>query len=182
MDRKFLYAGIAVVLLIGGVIAAPYLLPKQEVHLDEAVPGAGMKDGDAMGEGDAMAMESEPTVETLRQAAWKDGDAAHKASGTVDLVTIDGVPYLHFQDFDLTSGPDVYLYLTKTADPQSTADVEGAGVRIDVVTEADSDARLNERGNFFVKLDMSLEALAEYEAAVAWCDDFNVLFGSAAFQ
>ena len=55
--------------------------------------------------------------------------------------------------------------------------MEGDGVRINVVTDEHKDARLNERGTFFVALDVP--DLDRYQGVAAWCDDFNVLFGSA---
>lgn len=186
MNRKklALIAGIAVVLFIGAVVAAPFFLPKDTVRLDQDLPPshADTMQGAAMA-GDAMQKKreaTEPVLEEHRGGDWMDGDSTHKASGRIDLVTVDGLPYLRFSDFEMTAGPDVYLYLTWSASPSSAADVEGDGVRIDVATDEDRDARLNERGTFFVPLELSVDELDQYQSAVAWCDDFNVIFGTAA--
>ena len=171
MDRKtwmFMAAG-AAALVVAGVMLAPKFLPKDEVVLNQALPPT--MDAD---EADPQAA---PEVVVDRAGSWRDGDAAHKASGTIELVHVDGSPYLRFTDFAMTSGPDVYLYLTPSADPQSKADVETNGVRIPVITEEDRDARLNERGTFFVAIDVP--DLASFQGVAAWCDDFNVLFGNA---
>lgn len=178
MDRKkgLLLAGVAVLAIVV-VMAAPKFLPKDEVVLNqEAPPSAMAMDSDSM---DAMdGDDAKPSITVQRSGTWKDGDSRHAASGAIDLVDVDGKPYLRFTDFDMTSGPDVYLYLTQSAAPRTTSDVEGNGVRIPVVTDEDSDARLNERGTFFVALDVP--NLDDYQGVAAWCDDFNVLFGSAA--
>lgn len=155
---------IAAVVVIGILVALPFVLPDQTVKLDEAVPP---------GAADAQ-------TEVLRTGMWQDGDPGHKASGAIDLVRIGGAHYLRFTDFEMTAGPDVYLYLTQSATPKSTADVEGDGTRISVRTDADSSPRLNERGSFFVALDMTATELATYQGVAAWCDDFNVLFAGAA--
>ncbi|MGB1586062.1 MAG: DM13 domain-containing protein [Thermoplasmatota archaeon] len=162
MERKWLWIGIGALVVVGLVLAAPKFLPKGEVQLDQARP-----------EGSA----DDAAIDVVRGGDWIDGDSAHKASGRIDIVTVDGDTFLRFTDFEMTAGPDVYLYLTPSADPQSTADVEGDGIRIAVKTDEDQDARLNERGTFFVPLDVpNLDA---YGGVAAWCDDFNVLFGNA---
>lgn len=163
MQRKWILLGAGALLAIAIVMAAPKFLPKGEVDLDQARPDGSSADA---------------TLEVLRGGDWIDGDSAHKASGRIDLVTVDGEPFLRFTDFAMTAGPDVYLYLTPSADPQSRADVEGDGVRIAVQTDEDRDARLNERGTFFVPVDAA--DLDRYRGVAAWCDDFNVLFGNAA--
>ncbi len=165
IKMRLLIAGIAVALV--AIIAAPYFVPKDTVRLDQDMPpgdGAGAHGSD---------------IETIRGGAWRDGDAAHQASGQIDLVTVDGVVYLRFSDFEMTAGPDVYLYLTKDAPARSTSQVEGDGIRVDVSTDADKDARLNERGTFFVPLEIPLADLDQYQGVTAWCDDFNVVFGTA---
>ena len=168
--NKWIWIGAAAVLAIGLVLAAPKFLPKDEVVLNQDAPPGSMDSMDGMDDG-------QPTITVERSGTWKDGDSRHAASGTIDLVDVDGKPYLRFTDFKMTSGPDVYLYLTESATPRSTSDVEGDGVRINVVTDEDKDARLNERGTFFVALDVP--DLDRYQGVAAWCDDFNVLFGSA---
>lgn len=157
MQRKH-WAIIAIVVIVAAV-AVRWLLPDDTVALDEQAPDEAV---------------------VVRSGEWQDGDSVHAASGGIAIITIDGSPHLQFTDFEMTSGPDVYLYLTPSDTPRSTSDVEGDGLRIDVSTSGDPDAHLNERGSFLVPLDMDLATLDQYGAAAAWCDDFNVLFGSAA--
>lgn len=160
---KWLLGG-AVAVVVSLAIAAPFLLPKQSVNLSqEAPPGH----------------DETATVDVHRTGSWRDADAAHKASGDISIVTVEGDVFLRFTDFDVTSGPDLYLYLTPKANPASTGDVEGDGMRIPVVTDQDKDAHINERGTFFVPVDLSLVELERYQGAAIWCDRFNVLFGSA---
>jgi hypothetical protein len=167
MQRKWILAGIVAVIALGALIAAPKFLPKDAVVLDQDVPAGTDTSSDVVVHG---------------SASWRDGDPGHRASGTIDIVTVDGTPFLRLSDFTLTSGPDVYLYLTAKADATSRQDVEGDGVRIPVVTHEDKDSRLNERGTFFVATSLSLDELLSYSGAAAWCDDFNVLFANAAFS
>ncbi len=159
MERKLVVGIVLLVAIVAIAAAVRWFVPDATVDLDEQAPNG-------------------ETI-VVRTGMWRDADAAHQASGTIELVTIDGVPYLEFTDFQMTSGPDVYLYLTASPDPRSTQDVEQDGIRVDAITRGDPDAHLNERGSFFVALDMDLDALAAYEGVAAWCDDFNVLFGNA---
>lgn len=103
------------------------------------------------------------------------GRAGHQASGTVTLLQVGSDHYLRFESFDMTAGSDVFLYLTPSSDPTGSGDI-GDGVRLRV--EGTQDGRADKRGDFNVLLPTGLD-LSLYHGVGAWCDRFDVPFGTA---
>jgi hypothetical protein len=153
-DRRAWAAGLVAVAVLGYVGFA-YLAPHASTTVHEAAP-----DGPVM-----------------KQGAFHDGEPGHHASGTVMVVqTADGYA-LRLEDYDATAGPDVFFFLTEQPGARSTADVE-RGLRVLVPGGADGgEATL--RGDFNVPLPAGFDP-ARWQGLAAWCDGFNVLFGSAA--
>src|SRR5207237_5521629 len=51
-------------------------------------------------------------------------DAIHKGHGSASLIRLDdGPPVLRFEDFQVTNGPDLYVYLSANSAPRSTAEL-----------------------------------------------------------
>ena len=156
-NRKVAVAGVLVVLAIGAVVAYPIFAPKPTTQVNEA----------------AMA-----GAQTLAQGTFQGaGDGIHQASGRVLLQRDGGSYYLRFEDYEATSGPDVFFYLTSTADARTTQQVE-SGLRVLVPGGSDGgEATL--RGSFNVPLPADFDP-ARYRGLAIWCDQFDTLFGSAA--
>lgn len=119
-------------------------------------------------------------VEALKAGAFEGADSAHHVSGTVQVLRVADAHYLRFQDYEQTQGPDVYIYLTPAADPDSTSEVEGQGLRVLVEGGADGGESTVE-GDFDQRLPEGFDP-TRYQGVAVWCDQFNVLFGSATLQ
>lgn len=170
MKRKLLI-GLAVAaviaLVMGVVVYQTWFAPVDAKTVDQEFPdlGAGTTTGASV-------------PAPLRSGAFAGADDFHYARGTVELYrAADGTFVLRFEDYDARSGPDVYLYLTKSAGDSSTSAVEGEGLRIFVPGGANG-GQATLRGNFNVELPAGTDALA-YGGITIWCDDFNQFFGSA---
>lgn len=105
---------------------------------------------------------------TIRQGDWTGADEFHFAHGRVKLLEgQEGGQTLRFEDYDARDGPAVYFYLLpEGVDP---AEVEEKGVRI---------ASAELEGTFNLAVPEGVDA-TRFASVVAWCDSFDVLFGSA---
>lgn len=84
-------------------------------------------------------------------------------------VTADGKTVLRLQQLNSANGPDLYVYLTKVANPHTRSQVEG-GYQVGKLkaTQGDSNYQLPDN------LDMS-----QYQAVVVYCRSFSAIFGYA---
>ena len=171
----------AVILSIAGLfVAIPLLilvamsdrfLPERTEQLSEDLPRSNETGAD-----EPMGMGSDAVV--VGEGMWS-GQAGHSASGRVSLIQVGGEHYLRFEDFEMTSGPMVYLYLTPAAEADTEAEIDD-GLRILIDGGADG-GEATKRGTFNQLLPAGLD-LAKYHGVAAWCDDFNVPFGTAALS
>lgn len=163
MDAHFLRqhkvalaAGLAALAVVA-VLAYPVFAPKPSTTVQQDAPAG------------AVAVASG----TFQGA----GDGIHHASGRVSILR-DGEAYLlRFEGYQATDGPDVYFYLTRAPAARTTEEVE-SGLRV-LVPGGAADGEATLRGDFHVPLPQGFDP-ATWQGVVAWCDQFNVLFGSAA--
>lgn len=157
MERKtkvLVILGTVVVLAgVGYYVADRYFLPQKTIQVNEATPAA--------------------TI-VISQGTF-DGRAGHQASGTVKLLRAGMDNYLRFEGFEMTAGPDVHFYLTPSRDPTSNDEI-GAGLLLSV--DGVEDGRADKRGDFNILLPTGID-LSKYHGVGAWCDRFNVPFGTA---
>jgi hypothetical protein len=154
---------------------------------------AGAQDGEPTIEGemmeksgDAMAKDDEPTMMEKEDAMIKDevmaekdamtmakevggtfagaGDGIHNAEGSARVLNLeDGSAVLRLEDFKVTNGPDLYVYLS--------AD-RGASDFVDL-------GRLKANaGNQNYEIPSGTD-LSKYDNVVIWCKSFSVYFGGA---
>lgn len=98
-------------------------------------------------------------------------DFIHKGSGQAKLIESDGKKFLRFEDFKVTSGPDLYVYLTKSEKP--TGDAESLGDFIDLGLLKGTMGNQN----YEITQDIS-----GYKTAVIWCKRFGILFSYAVMR
>ena len=153
-NRALAWALVAVAALVIAGVGWYYFAPKPTSFLDEPAPAA---------------------AETLASGSFQGADAAHDVAGSVTLLRDADGFVLRFEDYDATSGPDVYFYLTKEPGAYTTGAVEGDGIRIPTGS-ATGQATL--RGSFNVRVPDGVDA-TQYGGLSVWCDRFGVLFGSA---
>ncbi len=101
--------------------------------------------------------------------SFMDADDNHKGEGTASIYEINGRNVLRFEDFDVTNGPDLHVYLVENADATS---LSGFGEYTDL-----GELKGNQ-GNQNYDLPSTFDpALAG--GVVIWCEPFQVIFAVA---
>lgn len=92
------------------------------------------------------------------------GDGIHNAEGTTKHISLeDGRQFIRFENFKVTNGPDLFVYL---ATDNSASDFVDLG-------------RLKaNNGNQNYQIPSGTD-ISKYNTVVIWCKAFSVLFGSA---
>lgn len=86
---------------------------------------------------------------------------------------------LRFEDIAVSAGPDVFLYLTTDANDPDDVDAEGS---LTVLVEEAERGTFSFTGTFSQDVPDDFVSPETYVAAVVWCDQFSVLFGSGLFE
>jgi len=107
------------------------------------------------------------------------GKDGHEVSGTVSLREDSEGQFLGFEEYTQTQGPDVFVYLTPAADPDTSAAID-AGERVLIDGGADGGESTKE-GTFTQRLPGGVD-FTTYEGVGIWCDRFSVPFGAATLE
>lgn len=118
----------------------------------------------------ARGQPAQPLVLAIGQ--WTGADAAHQAQGKALLIRLpDGKRFLRFEQFRVTNGPDLYVYLSGHRAPRNRAQLhEGAAFEVGVLK--------GNIGNQNYELPAGLD-LATFKSVAIYCKRFSVMFGSA---
>ncbi|OLD49432.1 MAG: hypothetical protein AUI83_12230 [Armatimonadetes bacterium 13_1_40CM_3_65_7] len=103
---------------------------------------------------------------------WQGADSFHQAQGKALLVRLpDGRRFVRFEDFRVTNGPDLYVYLSGHPSPRTSAQLhEGGAFEV---------AQLKGNiGNQNYELPAGLD-VSSVKSVTIYCKRFSVLFGSA---
>ncbi len=93
-------------------------------------------------------------------------DSFHQGSGEAKIYSVGDANFLRFENFSVTNGPDLRVYLSKEANPDKEAVKNGLEV-----------ARLKgNKGNQNYELPTSAD---EYKSVVIYCKPFGVVFAIA---
>jgi hypothetical protein len=107
----------------------------------------------------------------VARGAFSDRDAVHRGSGVAVLERDpSGTARLRLSDFRVTNGPDLYVYLTAGASPNTHQDVTRDGVQVGRLKAAE--------GAFAYELPPDADPEA-YRAAVIYCLQFRTIFSVA---
>ncbi len=103
----------------------------------------------------------QPTVTILRTGEFE-GLLGHHASGTAKIIDVAGKKYLRFENFEVTNGPDLRVYLTNGGNIQN-------GLHLEKLKGSRGDQNY------------SLENIdaGVYDTVVVYCQPFGVHFGQA---
>jgi len=97
-----------------------------------------------------------------------DADSFHRASGVAKLVRLtDGTYVVRLEGFQVTNGPDLYVYLTSSRDP-SDGFVNLGRLKGNIGDQ-----------NYDVPAGTPLD---KYRFVIIWCKAFSVLFGYAELE
>lgn len=122
------------------------------------------KEGDAMMEKDDEAMMEDQMAMELSGGFQGAGDGIHNASGkAIVLYLEDGSSVLRLENFRVTNGPDLYVYLSTDNRASDYVDL----------------GRLKANsGNQNYELPAGVN-LSKYDNVIIWCKSFSVYFGGA---
>ena len=139
----------------------------------------GMKDeilAAAAGMADDEMTESMPESPTVvASGRFIDADAAHKGEGQAMLYALpDGSHVVRFENFRVTNGPDLYVYLAKHPSPTSADDVSDSGY-------VNLGKLKGNVGNQNYTIPAGTD-VSEFGSVVIWCQLFGVLFSPAALE
>jgi hypothetical protein len=120
-----------------------------------------------------------PEGATVLSEGRFEGAAGHDVSGRVQLFELDGVHYLRFVNDEQIQGPDVFVYLTPAAAPDTGAEIAAGGK---VLTDGGADGgEPTVEGTFVQRLPGDIDPTA-YEGVGIWCDRFRTPFGVATLR
>lgn len=103
---------------------------------------------------------------------FRDGDSFHKGTGDVSLYSLaDGSFILRFENFNVTNGPDLHVYLVKAVDPVTTDDVNSRGYLDIGSLKGNQGAQ-----NYTIPAGTDI---SQYNSVVIYCQPFHVVFSVA---
>jgi len=108
----------------------------------------------------------------LKQGSFEEIDFIHKGSGNAMLLSgQNGQKVLRLENFQVTNGPDLYVYLSRN--PQPNGDTNSLGDFINL-------GRLKgNMGNQNYEINQNIDG---YDTVVIWCQQFGVLFSFAVLR
>ncbi|MBC8078156.1 MAG: DM13 domain-containing protein [Chloroflexales bacterium] len=96
------------------------------------------------------------------------------ASGRATIYRIDGgQQLLRLEDFATTNGPDLFVVLSGSANPDADGVKAGAFLQLAALK--------GNQGNQNYELPADID-LSQYKSVVVWCRAFNIVFGYATLQ
>lgn len=111
---------------------------------------------------------------TGRSGMFKDADLAHRGSGKAEILKADGIDLLRLTEFEVTNGPDLEVWLVEKTNIKSSADVKGS-------KWLSLGALKGNIGDQSYQIPAGTD-ISKYASAVIWCEQFGVLFASAALN
>ena len=113
------------------------------------------------------------TTRVLASGTFSGADAVHQGRGQAQVIDTGGGQIIRFTDFEVTNGPDLYVWLVRDGGLQSSADVKGSEwLELGLLKGNIGDQ------NYALPAGTDLSA---YKSVVVWCKQFGVLFASAEF-
>ena len=109
----------------------------------------------------ANAESNEPEI--LKMGEFKGADFFHQAKGTAQIIQAGDQSFLRFEQFEVTNGPDLRVYLTSGGDVKN-------GIQLDKLKGSTGDQNYEISGDIDV---------ASYDTVVIYCQPFGVHFGQA---
>jgi len=108
----------------------------------------------------------------LAMGQWHGVDSFHQAQGKALLVRLpDGRRFIRLEDFRVTNGPDLYVYLSGHPSPRTGAQLhEGAAFEVAPLK--------GNIGNQNYELPADLD-VSNFKSVAIYCKRFSVMFGSA---
>jgi electron transfer DM13 len=110
-------------------------------------------------------------AQTVATGVLEGADAIHPGSGKVTVIKTGVETVLRFTDFEVTNGPDLFIWLVKSAGIESSSDVKTSEwVELGVLKGNIGDQ------NYALPTGVDIE---DFGSVVVWCKQFGVLFATA---
>ncbi|MEM7282913.1 MAG: DM13 domain-containing protein [Pseudomonadota bacterium] len=107
----------------------------------------------------------------LGRGTFSDADAVHKGKGDALLYQLDdGSQLLRFENFRVTNGPALVVYLAEHSDPKEPGDVTPGFYNLGKLKGNVGNQ------NYVIPADVDI---TKYNSVVIWCELFDVLFSPA---
>ena len=106
------------------------------------------------------------TQKTLALGTFGEIDFIHKGSGEAKIVDIGGKRILRLENFNVVSGPDLYVYISKSTQP--TKDIKSLDDFVDLGQLKGTTGNQN--------YDIPSTASSDHKTAIIWCKRYGVLF------
>jgi hypothetical protein len=120
------------------------------------------------------AMAAPAALGALIAGSFVDGAPGHNAQGSATIFRLeDGKQILRLMDFSATNGPDLFVVLSGSANPDQDGVKSGAFLQLDALKGNVGDQ------NYDLPADIDL---SQYRSVVIWCRTFDVVFGYAPLQ
>jgi hypothetical protein len=103
----------------------------------------------------------ESSVEILMTGSFE-GLAGHYADGTAKIIKVGDLTYLRFENFEVTNGPDLRVYLTSEGDVKN-------GLHLEKLKGS-----MGDQNYLLENIDLQI-----YDTVVIYCQPFGVYFGEA---
>lgn len=104
---------------------------------------------------------SDSSIELLKSGMFE-GLAGHEAKGTAKIIQVNDMVFLRFENFQVTNGPDLRVYITSNGDVKN-------GIHLEKLKGSKGDQ------NYILEnIDVSV-----YNTVVIYCQPFGVYFGQA---
>lgn len=113
-------------------------------------------------------------TKVLAAGQFSGADAAHQGRGKAELIDTGPEVIVRFSDFEVTNGPDLYVWLIKDGGIGQSADVKAS-------EWLDLGVLKGNIGDQNYSLPQGSDP-SEYETVAVWCKRFGVLFASAELQ
>lgn len=121
------------------------------------------------------ALAEEATTTLLASGSFADADAIHKGSGVAEIFeAADGRRIVSFSNFKVTNGPDLKVWLVAHENPMTARAVTDS----DYITLGVLKGNI---GNQNYQIPGNVD-LSKYKSVVIWCEQFGVLFATAALK
>lgn len=155
MKKIILIVGVIVLVLVGGFVIKN--IRRQPMATVEQSPTT-------IGQDELM-----KTATQEGSGVFVDGDSFHKGSGTATIYRTEMDPMLKFENFSVTIGPDLFVYISKN-DFRAKKEL-GEFVSLGNLKSKKGDQTYNLPANY-----------QDFKTVVVWCRAFGVLFAYAPLQ
>jgi len=156
MRRRWLWWLIAAVILVGAPVAwylgSPLFINRT---VSEELPGQSASPGGSA---------------TLMRGTFIDADNFHKGSGSALIVRVGADRVLRLEEFKVTNGPDLYVYLAVHQQPRTRGDVDQGFVNLGGL-KGNIGAQ-----NYAIPDSVRLDT---YRSVVIYCRRFHTVFSTA---